>query len=88
MSRSNTLYYCTFFDNRNQQSILDKDGLRLCLLINIDDFVSILHLGITIIVSASFHDKANTYFDDSSISYDNALVIARNDLKKLFATLS
>lgn len=88
MNPLNTLFYCTFFDNRNQQSVLDKDGLRLCLLINSEDFVTILHLGITIIVSAQFHDEDNTYFDDMDISLENATVIARDDLKKLLATLS
>lgn len=88
MKTSNNLFYCTFFDNRNQQTVLDKDGLRLCLLINSADFASILHLGITIVISAQFHDEANTYFDDMNISYANALLIARDDAKKLLATLS
>lgn len=88
MVRSNLLYYCTFFDNRNQQTVLDHDGLRLCLLINSEDFVSLLPLGITIIISAIFHDPANTYFDDKDVSCDNALIIAKDNAKKLLATLS
>lgn len=88
MKTSNKLFYCTFFDNRNQQTVLDKDGLRLCLLINSVDFASILHLGITIVISAQFHDEANNYFNDMDISYENALLIARDDVKKLLATLS
>ena len=87
MKRSNTLFYCTFFDNRNQQSVLDADGLRLCLLINSQDFVSFLHLGITIIVSAQFHDDTS-FFDDMDISINNARVLARVNAKKLLATLS
>lgn len=39
MDSTNKLYYCTFFNNRNQQSVLDKEGLRLCLLISTDDFI-------------------------------------------------
>ena len=87
MVRKNNLYYCTFFDNRNQQTVLDKDGMRLCLLINSKDFASLLHLGITIVISAIFHDDKNTYFDDMSISYDNAVLIARKDFQKLLASL-
>lgn len=87
MRRSNKLYYCTFFDNRNQQSVLDKEGLRLCLLISTDDFARILDLGITVIVSAQFHGDAFSHFD-SSITYDNGLLIARANAKRLLATLS
>lgn len=88
MKRINTLFYCTFFDNRNQQSVLDKGGLRLCLLINSKDFSTILHLGITIIISVQFHDEGNTFFDDMDISYENALLIARTNVNKLLSTLS
>lgn len=87
MKRSNTLYYCTFFDNRNQQTVLDHEGLRLCLLISSSDFAKLLHLGITVIVCAAFHDDSNTYFDDKEISYENARLTARDVLKKLIATL-
>lgn len=88
MKCSNSLYYCTFFENRNQQTVLDNDGMRLCLLINSDDFSTILQLGVTVIISAIFHDESNTHFDDSSISYENALKIARDDLNKLLSILS
>ena len=88
MNTFNKLFYCTFFDNRNQQTVLRDNGTRLCLLISSDDFADFLHLGITVLVSAQFHDKSNTYFDDNEISYDNALVIARGNAKKLLVRLS
>lgn len=88
MKLINSLYYCTFFDNRNQQTVLNRKGMRLCLLISSDDFVKFLHLGITILVTAQFHDKSNTYYDDKDISLDNAIVIARGNAQKLLATLS
>lgn len=88
MKTTNKLFYCTFFDNRNQQTVLCDNGSRLCLLISSEDFVSFLHLGVTVVVSAFFHDNSNTLFDDQDISYDNAVVIAHGNAKRLLATLS
>lgn len=88
MKTFNKLFYCTFFDNRNQQTVLRHNGSRLCLLISSDDFGSFLRIGLTVLVSAQFHDKSNTIYDDNDISYDNALVIARGNANKLLAQLS
>lgn len=88
MKISNKLFYCTFFDNRNQQSVLRNNGSRLCLLISTDDFPLLLNLGLTVLVSAQFHDKSNTIYDDMDISYNNAVVIARGNAKRLLTSLS
>lgn len=88
MKPSNKLFYCTFFDNRIQQSVLNSDGSRLSLLICSKDFDFLLKLGITVIVSSSFHSGANKHFDDKLISYHSALVIARKNAKFLFSKLT
>lgn len=88
MKTSNKLFYCTFFDNRNQQSVLRNNGSRLCLLISSEDFGSLLNLGLTVLVSAQFHDKSNTIYDDNDISYDHAVTFARGNAKRLLAQLS
>lgn len=88
MKTTNKLFYCTFFDNRNQQTVLRNNGSRLCLLISTDDFAPLLNLGLTVLVSAQFHDMSNSIYDDNDISYENASVIARGNAKKLLAQLS
>lgn len=88
METTNKLFYCTFFDNRNQQTVLRNNGSKLCLLVSSYDSASLLNLGLTVLVSAQFHDQSNTIYDDNDISYENAAVIARGNAKKLLATLS
>lgn len=88
MKRINTLFYCTFFDNRKQQAVLSRDGLRLCRLLSSEDFASFLHLDISIAILSVFHDNNNTLFDDMDVSYERALSYARENAQKLLATFS
>lgn len=88
MKRINTLFYCTFFDARKRSVVLDKDGCRLCCLISSDDFASFLQLDITICIIGVFQDQLNNMFDDMDVSYENSLVFARDNAKKLLATFS
>lgn len=88
MKRINPLFYCSFFDNRKQQVILDADGLRECRLLCSDDFAAFIHCGVTVSILAVFHDPNNTLFDDKEVSYRNALSIARGNARVLLSTFS
>lgn len=88
MKRINTLFYCSFFDNRKQHAVLSRDGLPLCRLLSSEDFASFLHLDISVAILAVFHDDKNTLFDDMDLSYERALAYARDNAQKLLATFS
>lgn len=88
MKRVNTLFYCTFFDGRKQRPVFTKYGFRLCFLLSSEDFASFLHLDVRIAIMGVFHDATDTTFDDMDVSYKGALLVARDNAKKLLATLS
>lgn len=86
MKRINTLFYCTVFTARDNRPVVNEYGRCIVRLLSSQDFDAFLHLGYVLVVIGVFGD--NTDFDDSHLSYNDALFIARENAKELLATLS